>query len=84
MSCHVSVIKTYHLIMQFIHQCNFPHASPKASEHASSPHRAIYCFLYQFKATSVFVKVIQYQLASSSSSSHHFNPSHYLSFDTAF
>ena len=40
---------------------------------ASSPHSAIYCFLFQFTVYSSFLKVIRWLLTSSSSSPRHFS-----------
>ena len=54
------------------------------SSKASSPQGAILCFLFQFPAASRLLKVIQYLLTSSSSSSCHFYPSLYLSFNNVF
>ena len=53
----------------------------KASSKASSPHSAIQNFLLQMGVSSPFLKVIQQLPTSSSSSSCHFYPPLYLSFN---
>jgi hypothetical protein len=60
--------------------CSLPIAPSKAS----SPHSAILCFLFQFPLSFRFLDVIQYLHTSSSSSSHNFYPSLYLSFNNVF
>ena len=54
------------------------------SSTASSPQGAIQCFLFQFPGFSRFLNIIQYLLTSSSSSSCHFQPFFYLSFNNMF
>ena len=53
----------------------------KASSRATSPHSAIQSFLLQMRILSPFLKVIQQFPTSSSSSSCHFPPPFYLSFN---
>jgi len=47
----------------------------RACSKMSSPQSAIYCFLFRFTIVSLFLKLFQYLLTSSSSSSCHFFPS---------
>ena len=55
-----------------------------ASSKASSPAITIQCFLYQFPGVSHFLNVIRQLITSPSSSSSHFYPSLYLSFNNLF
>jgi hypothetical protein len=67
---------------QFIHSfIGLSQDRPKASSKASSPHSAIYSFFLQIWISTPFLKVIQELPKSSSSSSCHFYPSFYLSFN---
>ena len=54
-----------------------------ASSKLNSSQIAVQCFLFQFSISFVFLKVIQYLLASSSSS-RHFYPSLYFTFNDVF
>jgi hypothetical protein len=54
--------------------------SPKAKH----PHHAIWCFFFQLKVACLFLKMIQQLLTSCSSSSRHFYPSLFLSFNSVF
>ena len=56
----------------------------KASSKTSSPHSAIQSFLLHMRVSSPFLKVIQQLPTSSSSSSSHFYPHFYLSFNNLF
>ena len=55
--------------------CSLSYDRSVASSKASSPQSAIQCFLFQFTVSSLFLKVIQQLLTSSSSSFRHFYPS---------
>ena len=55
-----------------------------ASSKASSPRSASQCFLFQLPVISLFLKVIQQLLTSSSSSFHHLYTTLYLFFDNVF
>ena len=55
----------------------------KSSSKASSPHIAIQSFLLQMRVSSPFLKVIQQFPTFSSSSSCHFYPPFYLSFNNS-
>ena len=66
----------------FIHSFSIlPYDKSKASSKASCPHSAIQSFLLQMRVSSPVLKVIQQLPTSSSSSSSHFYPNFYLSFN---
>ena len=71
-------------IHSFIHSfSSLSYDRSTASSKASSPHRAIQSFLLQMRVSSPFLKVIQQFPTSSSSSSFHFYPPLYLSFNNS-
>jgi hypothetical protein len=70
-----------HFIHSFIHSfCSLPYYMSIVSSKASSPQAAIQCFLFQFSVSSV----LRSSSMSSSSSSRHFYPSLYVSFNIMF
>jgi hypothetical protein len=70
-------------IHPFIHSfLSLPYDGSTASSKASSPPCAIQYFHFQFPVSFRFLKMIQWLLTSSSSSSRNFYPSFYLSFNS--
>ena len=61
-----------------------PNNSSTDSCNARSLHSATYCLIFQFSASSSFLKAIQQLLTSSSSYSHRFYPSLYIPFNKVF
>jgi hypothetical protein len=80
--CHYRELRLQlHFIL--IHCCPSYERSTATSK-AISPQIAIYCFLFQFPVSSIFLKVSEQLLTSSSSSSRHFCPSLHLPFHNVF
>ena len=68
----------------FSHSVLLPNDRSIVSSRVSSTGSAIQCFVVQFTVISLFLKVIQQLLTSSSSSSLTFYPSLYFSFNNLF
>ena len=78
-SAHQSSIIICHSLVPTV--CLFhilPYDRSLTSSKASSPHSAIYCFLFQFPVSSLFFKFFQLLLTPSSSSSRHLYPALYV------